>query len=190
MTWQLFCKQTYCLQRIYSIITSYGSLPDILDLIRQKQSSYQRFLNWYLDSYSFQVVREVELTHKEYLLLTELGRNAGRVLPYQMLLSSVWRPEYWSDTEHLNSYIRQLRNKVETDPMNPKAHSYQVRCGILSSRNETRKIPGARLLKIVYCVVLRIENRVKYQRIKQGISICFLQIPDRNPLKPLQSYCF
>src|SRR5438045_5434720 len=38
--------------------------------------------------------KPVKLTPTEYKLLYQLVRNAGRVLPFDMLLSSVWGDEY------------------------------------------------------------------------------------------------
>ncbi len=64
--------------------------------------------------------REVKLGPTEYKLLTQLVRNAGRVMLHADLLRKVWGPEYGGETEYLRVYISYLRNKIEEDPANPK----------------------------------------------------------------------
>ncbi len=56
----------------------------------------------------------------EYKLLSQLVRNAGRVMLHADLLRKVWGPEYGGETEYLRVYISYLRNKIEQDPANPK----------------------------------------------------------------------
>ncbi len=63
---------------------------------------------------------EVKLGPTEYKLLTQLVRNAGRVMLHADLLRKVWGPEYGGETEYLRVYISYLRNKIEEDPANPK----------------------------------------------------------------------
>lgn len=62
----------------------------------------------------------VKLTPTEYNLLALLIRNAGRVLPYRMLLEQVWGWEYIDDVDYLRVYIWHLRRKLEPDPKNPR----------------------------------------------------------------------
>ncbi len=63
---------------------------------------------------------EVKLGPTEYKLLTQLVRNAGRVMLHADLLRKVWGPEYGGETEYLRVYISYLRNKIEEDPADPK----------------------------------------------------------------------
>jgi two-component system KDP operon response regulator KdpE len=62
----------------------------------------------------------VKLTPTEYNLLALLIKNAGRVLPYRMLLEQVWGWEYIDDVDYLRVYIWHLRRKLEPDPKNPR----------------------------------------------------------------------
>src|SRR5438874_2222771 len=62
----------------------------------------------------------VKLTPTEYKLLYQLVRNAGRVLPFDMLLSRVWGDEYRSDTDYLKTYISRLRKKLGDDSEHPR----------------------------------------------------------------------
>ena len=62
----------------------------------------------------------VKLTPIEYKLLYQLVRNAGRVLPFDTLLSKVWGDEYRGDMDYLKTYISRLRKKLGDDPENPR----------------------------------------------------------------------
>jgi DNA-binding response OmpR family regulator len=59
------------------------------------------------------------LTRIEWLLLSQLINNAGRLMMYEELLTSVWGPEYRDDVQILRTWISRLRNKLESDPANP-----------------------------------------------------------------------
>jgi len=69
--------------------------------------------------------REVHLTHTEYNLLHELATHCNQVLLHEQLLVTVWGSEYRNDIDYLRAYIHYLRQKIETDPANPKVI---VRC--------------------------------------------------------------
>ena len=62
---------------------------------------------------------EKYLTRIEWLLLSELAHNMGRLMPYEELLSRVWGPEYRDDVQLLRTWISRLRSKLEKDPNNP-----------------------------------------------------------------------
>jgi len=68
------------------------------------------------------VVRGEEkyLPRTEWLLLSELARNAGRLMLYEELLTRVWGPEYRDDVQILRTWISRLRHKLERDPSNPQ----------------------------------------------------------------------
>jgi two-component system KDP operon response regulator KdpE len=61
---------------------------------------------------------EVKLTPKEYDILRILVAHAGKVLTHRMLMSEVWGGE--TDVQYLRIYVRQLRQKIETDPEQPR----------------------------------------------------------------------
>ncbi len=60
------------------------------------------------------------LTRIEWLLLSQLINNAGRLMLYEELLSRVWGPEYRNDVQILRTWISRLRYKIERDPKNPE----------------------------------------------------------------------
>ncbi len=62
---------------------------------------------------------EVHLTPKEYALLVELAKHAGRVLTHAHLLRAVWGPAQADQIEYLRVAIRALRQKLEADPAHP-----------------------------------------------------------------------
>lgn len=63
---------------------------------------------------------EIHLTPNEYRLLTILIRNAGRVMTHQELLKEVWGPDSHQELHYLRVYMNQLRQKLETDPAQPR----------------------------------------------------------------------
>ncbi len=60
------------------------------------------------------------LTRIEWLLLSQLINNAGRLMLYEELLTRVWGPEYRDDIQILRTSISRLRGKLESDPKSPK----------------------------------------------------------------------
>jgi DNA-binding response OmpR family regulator len=63
--------------------------------------------------------QEIQLTRIEWLLLSELVRNRGKLMLYGDLLTRVWGPEYRDDVQILRTWISRLRHKMERDPENP-----------------------------------------------------------------------
>lgn len=62
--------------------------------------------------------REVKLSPREYEMLRLLVQHAGRVLTHSFLLREVWGDA--QDTQYLRVYIRQLRQKLEDNPEQPR----------------------------------------------------------------------
>jgi len=61
---------------------------------------------------------EVKLTPREYDLLRLMIAHAGKVLTHKFILHEVWGGE--ADVQYLRIYIRNLRQKLEADPEQPK----------------------------------------------------------------------
>jgi len=59
--------------------------------------------------------KEIQLTRIEWLLLSELIRNAGKLMLYGDLLTRVWGPEYRNDVQILRTWVSRLRRKIEKD---------------------------------------------------------------------------
>jgi two-component system, OmpR family, KDP operon response regulator KdpE len=62
---------------------------------------------------------DIKLSPKEYDILEQLVIHAGKVLTHKHLLREVWRDES-VDPQYLRVYVRQLRQKIETDPATPR----------------------------------------------------------------------
>lgn len=63
---------------------------------------------------------EVRLTPKEYAVLAELAKHAGRVLTHAHLLRTVWGPAQEQHIDYLRVAVRSLRQKLERDPARPE----------------------------------------------------------------------
>lgn len=68
----------------------------------------------------FVTEKEIHLTPIEYKLLATLVRHAGKVVTHRQLLKEVWGPLHVEEGHYLRVYMRQLRNKLEKSPANPK----------------------------------------------------------------------
>jgi len=56
--------------------------------------------------------RALELTAKEFELLSYLGRFAGKVCTHQMILGEVWGRGYAKEAQYLHAYVHRLRQKI------------------------------------------------------------------------------
>jgi two-component system KDP operon response regulator KdpE len=73
--------------------------------------------------------KEVHLTPIEYKLLTTLIRYAGRVVTHRQLLKEVWGPLHVEEAHYLRVYMRQLRNKLEDQPAQPRYFTTELGVG-------------------------------------------------------------
>ncbi len=62
----------------------------------------------------------VHLTPLEFRLIECLARSAGMIVTQKQLISEVWGPNRLGDTRGLRSYVKQLRQKIEPDPSQPR----------------------------------------------------------------------
>ena len=80
-----------------------------------KTSSRLSFANVIVDLCSrkvFQDSSEIDLTAKEFDLLTELIRNKNIALYREKLYEKVWNEPYFGDTRTLDTHIQRLRKKL------------------------------------------------------------------------------
>ena len=61
----------------------------------------------------------IELTGKEFDLLSFLASNKGRVFTKKQIYTQVWGEEYAFDDSNIMSFISKLRKKIEPDPEHP-----------------------------------------------------------------------
>jgi two-component system OmpR family response regulator len=68
----------------------------------------------------------LNLSPKEFDLLTFLVSNGGRVFEREHLLNRIWGYDYIGDTRTVDVHVRWLRQKIESNPSRP-AHIITVR---------------------------------------------------------------
>jgi two-component system KDP operon response regulator KdpE len=76
-----------------------------------------------MDQKSCQVIVDgdaQDLSPTEFKILSCFVDNVGRVLTHQSLLTQVWGWEYAEQTHYLKVYIHHLRQKIESDPRQPR----------------------------------------------------------------------
>ncbi len=64
--------------------------------------------------------KEISLTAKEFEVLELLLRNPNKVYSREKLLKMVWGTDYPGDVRTVDVHIRRLREKVESNPSEPK----------------------------------------------------------------------
>ena len=75
-----------------------------------------------IDLSSMTVYRDgasVEVSQKEYDLLTTILSQKGKIWTREELLEKVWNYDYYGDTRTVDVTIRRLREKIETNPAEP-----------------------------------------------------------------------
>lgn len=64
--------------------------------------------------------QSLELAAREFALLHALALEAGRVVPVDDLITSVWGAEFIGEPQVVYVHIRWLREKIERDPNKPE----------------------------------------------------------------------
>ncbi|ESZ45428.1 response regulator transcription factor [Mesorhizobium sp. RSR565B] len=62
--------------------------------------------------------KEIKLSPKEYDILRIMVQHAGKVLTHHFILKQVWGDS--TDVQYLRVYVRQLRQKIEKSPDQPR----------------------------------------------------------------------
>jgi len=98
------------------LVARIGAIQRRLEPAEKRKSSKTVILgNVSIDTNSRKVFvddNEVKLARIEWLLLSELAQNAGRLMSYEELLTRVWGSEYRDDIHTLRSWISRLRGKL------------------------------------------------------------------------------
>jgi DNA-binding response OmpR family regulator len=63
---------------------------------------------------------EIPLTTAEYRLLHTFFRFQGRVMSREQLIEQAYGGDYEGYDRNIDSYIKKIRQKIETDPRNPR----------------------------------------------------------------------
>lgn len=81
--------------------------------------------------------KAVNMTQKEFDLLTFLMENQGKTLDKDMLFNKIWGFDSFSEAQTLTVHIKWLRQKIEKDPKKPTkivtvwgvGYRYEQECG-------------------------------------------------------------
>lgn len=96
-------------------------LARIQALLRRQEAgrpSLLRYADLQLDSGTRRAgrgQREIDLTDTEYRLLALLLEHPRQVLTREVLMDRVWGYDFGGDTNVLETYVKQLRQKIEAD---------------------------------------------------------------------------
>jgi two-component system response regulator RegX3 len=63
---------------------------------------------------------EVELSRKEFDLLALFASRLGQVVTRDVCLDTLWWGLELTDTRTLDTHVKRLRQKIESDPANPR----------------------------------------------------------------------
>ena len=63
---------------------------------------------------------EIKMSYKEFEILHYMYLHAGKTIQRDDLMADVWSIDYEVTTRTIDNFILKLRQKIETDPNNPK----------------------------------------------------------------------
>lgn len=114
-------------------VTKPVGVPELLARIRvalrqsarnaAEDGAVRQFGNVEMDLLHHKVTRdgkEVRLTPTQYKMLALLVQRCGQVVTHRQMLREVWGPQYATETNYLRVYMKQLREKLEDDPSEPR----------------------------------------------------------------------
>lgn len=76
-----------------------------------------------IDPDNFTVIKDgttIQLTAKEFQILKLFASNPNRVYTKEQIYQLVWNDQYYGDDNVINVHMRRLREKIETNPSQPK----------------------------------------------------------------------
>jgi two-component system KDP operon response regulator KdpE len=81
--------------------------------------------------------RHVTLTRQEYRLLHLLASHLGLVITHNQLMNDIWGDPLPNNVQYLRTLVRQLRQKLEVDPSQPKLLISESGVGYRLERHRT-----------------------------------------------------
>ena len=90
---------------------------------KKEESSILQYNDLKLDILNYKAYKaeeEINLTKKEFELLKLFLSNPNRVFTKANIFNSVWENEYLNDDNTVMVHIKRLRNKIESNPNDPK----------------------------------------------------------------------
>lgn len=104
--------------RVNSLIRRYT----LLNPVSGAETDCMTFRDMTIDNFNRLVFiggEQIELTGKEFDLLSFLAANKGKVFTKKQIYTHVWEEEYAFDDSNIMSFISKLRKKIEPDPEHP-----------------------------------------------------------------------
>lgn len=89
----------------------------------QENESILKFDNLTIDIERHRVTaydRDIELSAKEFSLLTHMAKHPGKIFTVEELFERVWGEFSFGDTRTVMVHISSLRKKIERDPSHPE----------------------------------------------------------------------
>lgn len=91
--------------------------------VQQQSSQVVRVKELVIDNERYMVTKRgepVDLSSREFALLSLLAANRGKIFSREELMEQVWRYEsFYGDLRAVDVMVRRLREKLEDDPSNP-----------------------------------------------------------------------
>ena len=79
--------------------------------------------------------KQINLTRMETIILEQLMRKAGCVVPHASLAETIWGHDYPAVSRNFKVHIRRLRKKIELDPSHPQIILTRSGVGYLLARS-------------------------------------------------------
>lgn len=95
----------------------------VMDVKEKTSSKVLNYDSLSINTDRYEVTRNgqpIELTVREYELLTYLALQKEQIFTREQLLEKVWGYEYFGDVRTVDVTIRRLREKIEEEPSTPK----------------------------------------------------------------------
>jgi DNA-binding response OmpR family regulator len=100
-----------------------ATLEKVTDSTQQEVKNCITIKDLKINNKSFEVFirgKKVDLTSKEFELLSFMASNPGQVFTRKQLFDNLWGEKYLGDSGTITVFIRRIREKIELDPAHPE----------------------------------------------------------------------
>lgn len=118
-----YLTKPFSIRELMARIKAHLRRADVSEQIKQSSKTHLSFndLSIDLENRLVDIAKErIELTTKEFELLSLFAQNPGKPYNRQALLELVWGYQFEGYEHTVNSHINRLRSKIEKDPANPQ----------------------------------------------------------------------
>lgn len=117
-----YLTKPFSINELMARVTSLIRRYTLLNPVSSAETDCMKFQGMTIDNFNRLVFigdEQVELTGKEFDLLSFLAANKGKVYTKKQIYTQVWEEEYAFDDSNIMSFISKLRKKIEPDPEHP-----------------------------------------------------------------------